>query len=233
MNHCKYIKELIDEAEKPDLLPLDVEAHIAECSRCGSFAIERSALRNLIGSDARVSAPPNFDAMLKSRLAEVKARRSFWWLGTPAYLRFGAVAASLIVMFAVAQYAGLFSGTSTTNPQSVEQAFVTPVQPRAQNPVIPAPIIPQSTQGNESVRYVASGVQSRSKRSVPIYEPATAAAYTNPSTGYLSPEDGVVLVRGRNGDVDVQMPTVSVGAQPLLYVSAGQHRPVRNVGTSF
>jgi len=28
------------------------------------------------------------------------------------------------------------------------------------------------------------------------------------------------------------MPTVSVGAQPLLYVSAGQ-RTVHNVGTSF
>jgi hypothetical protein len=49
----------------------------------------------------------------------------------------------------------------------------------------------------------------------------------------LSAEDGgVVLVRGRNGDMDVQMPTVSVGAQPLLFVSAGQ-RTVRNVGTSF
>jgi hypothetical protein len=51
--------------------------------------------------------------------------------------------------------------------------------------------------------------------------------------GYFAAEDGgVVLVRGRNGDVDVQVPTVSVGAQPLFYVSAGQ-RPVRNVGTSF
>ena len=51
--------------------------------------------------------------------------------------------------------------------------------------------------------------------------------------GYLTVEDGgVVLVRGRNGDMDVQVPTVSVGAQPLLYVSAGQ-RTVRNVGTSF
>src|SRR5205814_2418938 len=50
--------------------------------------------------------------------------------------------------------------------------------------------------------------------------------------GYLTAEDGgVVLVRGRNGDMDVQMPTVSVGAQPLLYVSAGQ-RTVRSVGTS-
>jgi hypothetical protein len=51
--------------------------------------------------------------------------------------------------------------------------------------------------------------------------------------GYVTGEDGgVVLLRGRNGDMDVQMPTVSVGAQPLLYVSAGQ-RTARSVGTSF
>jgi hypothetical protein len=39
-------------------------------------------------------------------------------------------------------------------------------------------------------------------------------------------------VRGQNGEMDVQMPTVSVGAQPLLYVRAGQ-RAVSSVGTSF
>jgi len=231
MNRCKYIKELIDEAEKPDLLPLDVEAHIAKCSGCKSFANERNALRSLLGSNVRVSAPPNFDAMLRSRLAEVKARRSFWWLGSPGYLRLGAAMATSIVMFAVAQYAGLFSGkpTSDRRPQEPqERALVTPEPPAALSPIVPAPIIPQGITGNEPVRYTAS----RGRRPVPIDEPATAA-YANPSAGYLSPEDGVVLVRGRNGDADVQMPTVSVGAQPLFYVSAGQHRPVRNVGTSF
>jgi hypothetical protein len=231
MNRCKYTKELIDKTEKPDLLPLDVEAHIAECSGCNSFANERAALRKLLGSNTRVSAPPNFDAVLKARLAEVKARRSFWWLGTPTYLRFGAAAASLIVMFFAAQYAGLFT-SSPTSQQPTKELAERPSQP----PVVrPAPAVPSPTQQLPEVtppRYPAGSGQ-RTKHSVPIYEPATAAAYANPSTGYLSPEDGVVLVRGRNGDVDVQMPTVSVGAQPLLYVSAGQHRPVRSVGTSF
>jgi hypothetical protein len=50
---------------------------------------------------------------------------------------------------------------------------------------------------------------------------------------FMTVEDGgVVLLRGRNGDMDVQLPTVSVGAQPLLYVTAGQ-RTTRTVGTSF
>jgi len=230
MNRCKYIKELIDEAEKPDLLPLDVEAHIAECTGCKSFANERAALRNLLGSNTRVSAPPNFDAVLKARLAEVKARRSFWWLGTPAYLRLGAAAAGLIVMFAVAQYAGLFSATPTTNSQRVDIAGT--LQPPVLSPAAVPPATLQERQ--EVIKPGNSAVAgSRPKRFVPIDEPATAAISTNPSADYLSPEDGVVLVRGRNGEVDVQMPTVSVGAQPLLYVSAGQHRPVRSVGTSF
>lgn len=221
MNRCKYIKELIDEAEKPDRLPLDVEAHITECSGCKTFADERAGLRNLLGSNVRVSAPPNFDAMLKSRLAEVKARRSFWWLGSPAYLRFGAAAASLIVMFFAAQYAGLFTSTPTSQPLTAE---IVPAQPPVVTPTQVAPSAPQQPAEVVKPVYSVVGTQ-RGKRPVPIYEPASAA--------YLNPEDGVVLVRGRNGDVDVQMPTVSVGAQPLMYVSAGQHRSVRSIGTSF
>jgi hypothetical protein len=44
-------------------------------------------------------------------------------------------------------------------------------------------------------------------------------------------EGGVVLVRGPNGEREVPMPTVSVGAQPLFY--SRQSQPVRNVATSF
>src|SRR6185436_4324160 len=104
MNGCKYIKQRIDEAEKPDLLPFDVSEHIGQCSDCKRFAVERTALRELVASGTRVSAPINFDAMLKARLAERKVRPSFWWLGSPALLRLGTATAGLVVMVFAAQY---------------------------------------------------------------------------------------------------------------------------------
>src|SRR4026209_2235175 len=85
MNGCKYIRKRIDEAEKPDLLPFGVSEHIVQCSECERFANERIALRQLVAAGTRVSAPINFDAVLKARLSEVKSRSPFWWLGSPAF----------------------------------------------------------------------------------------------------------------------------------------------------
>jgi hypothetical protein len=232
MNGCKYIKERIDEAEKPDLLSFEVTEHLGQCEDCERFAIERAALRKLVAGDTRVSAPINFDAMLNARLAEVKARRSFWLLRPTAYLRLGAATAGLVIMILAAQYAGLFSGndvsrqnelqarkpaeTLTPNPNGGK-----PSTPGAVN-VSPAPVV-ASGGGRQ---YPVSPVPPRVRR-------GDVLVGTTAPAGYLTAEDGgVVLVRGRNGDMDVQMPTVSVGAQPLLYVSAGQ-RTVHNVGTSF
>jgi hypothetical protein len=232
MNGCKYIKERIDETEKPDLLSFEVTEHIGQCDDCERFAIERATLRKLVAGDTRVSAPINFDAMLNARLAEVKARRPFWRLGPTAYLRLGAATAGLVVMIFGAQYAGLFSGNNV-NPPNGSQArtpasTLTPIpdddKPSTSNlaNLSPAPVVA----GVIGRQYPVSSGTPRVRRGDVLVGRAAP-------TGYLTAEDGgVVLVRGRNGDMDVQMPTVSVGAQPLLYVSAGQ-RTVRNVGTSF
>src|SRR6266851_8675401 len=112
MKGCDYIRERIDEADKPDLLSFEVTEHLAECPNCERFAGERSALRVLVASSARVTAPINFDAVLYARLAEVKAQHSFWWLSSPFYFRLGALTAGLVIMVFVAQYAGLFANQS-------------------------------------------------------------------------------------------------------------------------
>ena len=88
MKGCNYIKKRIDEADKPDLLTFEVAEHIGRCDDCSSFAIERAGLRKLLASDVRVSAPMNFDAMLKTRLAEAKARGSSSWLRASKSSRF-------------------------------------------------------------------------------------------------------------------------------------------------
>jgi len=231
MNGCKYIRERIDEAEKPNLLPFEVSEHIAECKECGIFAAERSALRALLSGGTRVNAPVNFDAMLQARLADVKSRSPFWWLGSFGYARIATATAGIVVMILAAQFSGLFSSkpiVPTTEPQTAV-TMPLPVVP----PLVPAP---PSTEAptpipTAPVAVVSHGVRPYSNVTRPNRSATVASG--NVPIGYFTAEDGgVVLVRGRNGDMDVPVPTVSVGAQPLLYVSAGQ-RTVRNVGSSF
>jgi hypothetical protein len=227
MNGCKNIKKRIDEADKPNLLPFDVSEHIGQCADCQRFANERSSLRELVAGGSRVTAPINFDAVLKARLAEVNVRRSFWWLGSPGLLRLGAATAGVAVMVFAAQYAGVFS-EKAVGPSNVNLAAE--VAPS----LAPKPVDRQPDMRESSVvlGVVAGsgrpyqGYNKRGRRGdIPVASDVHAA--------FMTAEDGgVVLVRGRNGDMDVQMPTVSVGAQPLLYVSAGQ-RTTRSVGTSF
>jgi hypothetical protein len=229
MNGCKYIRKLIDEAEKPDLLPFDVSEHMVQCTECERFANERSALRQLVAAGTRVSAPINFDAVLKARLAEVKSRSPFWWLGSPALLRLGAATTGAVAMLVLAQYTGwLSNNTPPANESIAKQAMPAPAAPApSSGELVPLPVAPPThPEPSGSVRQLqATRKPSTGRRAVPVDSAMPA--------GYLTGEDGgVVLLRGRNGDVDVQMPTVSVGAQPLLYVSAGQ-RTVRSVGTSF
>lgn len=223
MKGCNYIREQIDEADKPDLLSFEVTGHIAECPPCERFAAERSALRMLVASSARVSAPINFNAVLNARLSEVKTRRSFWWFGSPAYFKLGAATAGLVIMVFAAQYAGLLSGNSNGGKQSIASGNPAPrpdVTPRV---LPPPPIVDPPPLGRQNPTVYATAYTARQRRS---------AVRTAPPIYLTAQDGGVVLVRGQNGDMDVQMPTVSVGAQPLMYVRAGQ-RAVSNVGTSF
>jgi len=228
MNGCKYIRERIDEAEKPNLLPFEVSEHIAECKECGIFAAERSALRALLSGGTRVNAPVNFDAMLHARLAEVKSRSAFWWLGSFGYARIATATAGIVVMILAAQFSGLFSSKPIVPTTESKTAVTIPL------PLAPA--LPPLTEAPTPIPTNPVGVVARGGRAYSnVTRPRrdTKVASGDVPIGYFTAEDGgVVLVRGRNGDMDVPVPTVSVGAQPLLYVSAGQ-RTVKNVGNSF
>src|SRR5215813_2600518 len=112
MNRCKYIKERIDEAEKPTLFSFEVSEHINGCQDCAQFAAERASLRSLLSTGTRVNAPVNFDAMLNARLAAVKSRPAFWWLGSLGSARLVAASAGIVVMIFAAQFLGLFSSKS-------------------------------------------------------------------------------------------------------------------------
>jgi hypothetical protein len=208
MNGCKYIKKRIDEAEKPDRLPLDVSEHTGQCSDCLRFANERSAIRQLVAAGARVNAPINFDAVLKARLAEVKSRRSFWWLGSPGFFRLGAATAGLVLVFFAAQYAGLFSNNVQGPPSGSELSKDAPTP-------APIPFIPDVAALPPDVPIVATGGR-QNQIHTGRREKGAVKSRRHWRSGRLHDRRRwrSVLVRGRNGDIDMQMPTVA-GAQPL------------------
>lgn len=235
MMGCNYIKRLIDEADKSDLLPFEASEHIGGCVDCERFADDRARLRGLLASEIRVTAPMNFDAMLKARLAEAKGRSAFSWLSSPGYMRLGTATAGLVLMIFAAQYAGLFSDHSNQAAESKAGVTVPPASPDGP-PSAPRTFQPAPSAGG-AAPVVIAGTASKPRQYYPqnVRAGRTEAAPRGriaPGAYFTAEDGGVVLVRGRNGDMDVPMPTVSVGAQPLLFVSAGQ-RTVRNAGNSF
>ena len=232
---CNQTRRLIDEADRPESLPFEASSHVARCPDCESFAEERARLRSLLGSGARVSVPMNFDAVLKARLAKTRARPAFGWLSPAAYLRLGAATAGLVAMIFAAQYGGLFS---RDNPAGQQQTSIpTAVQPGLIAPTQPA-VAAQSE--DATVRRVAVGPRNTFPASFPRgnrYNVRAAGAGVRldvPREDYLHEDGGVMLVRGANGDPDVSLPMVSVGAQSRVYAGANSGRLIsRTIGTSF
>lgn len=229
MRGCNYIKRMIDEAEKSDSLPFEASEHIGRCGDCERFANDRARLRGLLAADSRVNAPVNFDAMLKVRMAEANGRSAFSWFGSASYLRLGAVTAGLVLMVFAAQYSGLFLDHS--NPPATSKAAV--AAPPITAPTFKSPAPSNNIPSPVATTGIASKPRQYYQQNLRGVRTEVAMRGRTPAGTYFTAEDGgVVLVRGRNGDMDVPMPTVSVGAQPLLYVSAGQ-RATRSAANSF
>jgi hypothetical protein len=241
MSACSEIKRRIDEADDCESYDLDVARHTERCGDCRRFAGERAALRELLGSTARVAAPVNFDAVLHARLAEVKARRGLAWLNAAFYLRAGAATAALAVMVFTAQHLGLFarSVAEQPTPQSpeIQANVVTSTSPVQTPPVSPTP--DNHVAGNEGSRPHVVAIPANTYASNRA-RAASAAARRGAGVPLVSPVDaafvdgGAILIPGRNGQRDVTVPAVSVGAQPLIYGNAGrQPQPTRPITVSF
>lgn len=229
---CKQTRKLIDEADNPESLSFEASNHVATCARCETFAAERARLRSLLVSGPRITVPMNFDAVLKARLAEAKSRSAFAWLSPAGYLRLGGATAALAVMVFGAQYSGLFEGSpsgpqqGTVATRQVEPSVGAPSQPAPQPPVIVVP----------GERATVSAVNKPGRRAPLYYEASRVASVRAdvPREDYLHEDGGVMLVRGPNGEGEVSLPMVSVGAQSMVYATAGtSRRPARSVGTSF
>ncbi|HKG22167.1 MAG TPA: hypothetical protein VKC34_09725 [Blastocatellia bacterium] len=237
---CNQVKRFIDEADNPALLPFEASSHLEACQPCKQFAGERAALRGMLASTDRVSAPINFDAMLRARLADRASSRRAAWLAPASYVRFGAAAAVLVVAIMAAQTGGLFTGSQPeAGKDKGDAAGRAALMPGPRPGGNPAALNNQANAGTPDGTATV-------RRNRPVQ--ATQASYNRGDsrsirTGArdlsagaprgLNAQDGaVVLVRGKDGEREVPMPTVSVGAQSLLYQTAG--RPVvSNIRASF
>lgn len=223
MDRCKQIKMIIDESDRPEALAYEASQHIASCANCSQFADERAKLKELLRSAGRVSAPPDFDFKLKARLAEVKARKNSWWLSPAGYLRLGAATAALVIAVVAAQTGDLFSGDKPSESIVSEVAKTQPSSP----PIAVAP--PSEITRGDAVSHPGTTAPahfiSRNSR-----RPARPAA--TPARGFVAEDRTMVLMRGPAGELEVAVPTVSVGAQSLLYVNSGR-QSARSLSTSF
>jgi hypothetical protein len=220
MSVCQRTMKLVDESHRADLVPLEAAAHLEVCPDCRRFADERAALRNLLGSGERVTAPASFEAQLNRRLAGIRHQPARAWLNPAAAFKLAAAAAFIVI---AAVMVPRFFDTSHIEPPRTTDANV--VQPASPPP-------PKVELGHDDPVRIAENVPSlpgsrseRRARGTQRIEP--------PTDIYLGRgEGGVVLFRGDGEDIEMPVRTVSLGAQPVLY-GPETRQPARSMRSSF
>ena len=141
---CSTIRRQLDDMRLDEPQGLDVSRHLNECRECREFHEKQSKLRLIVASLGTVSAPPDFDFRLRSRLARDNSNgsyqptRSFWQRTT-------AVAAAAIIIIGGVVF--LIRELPNRNP-TIQSASVTKNPSKAPEVVASTP--PQEKQASKS-----------------------------------------------------------------------------------
>jgi len=73
---CSTIRRQLDELMLGESQGPGISQHLSECSECRDFHEKQTKLRQLVGRLGTISAPPDFDFRLRSKLASGKANGS-------------------------------------------------------------------------------------------------------------------------------------------------------------
>jgi hypothetical protein len=84
---CTRIRRELDEMRVDQECSGEVTRHLNECSKCRDFHQKQTRLLQIVGGLGTVSAPPDFDFRLRSRLANENSTSSFHL--THSFLTFG------------------------------------------------------------------------------------------------------------------------------------------------
>lgn len=226
MMGCNEIKKLIDEADRPDLLPFEAARHVDACAGCESFARERASLRHVLASGSRVAVPVNFDAVLRQRLEQRMARKTFAWLSPAGYLRFGVAAAALMIAIFAAQNLSIFSGVDQpVTPATVPAEAAAASQPSAPGAAKAGNVATKAPTVAEPPRQLVA----RTMRA-PARHPRVALVGTSIAERDLPKVN--VIVRDTDGERELSMSPVSIGAQSAILTNSGRTMP-RTVAVSF
>ncbi|MBI3651239.1 MAG: hypothetical protein HY231_09365 [Acidobacteria bacterium] len=222
MMNCTTIKRLIDEAEHRDVLPFEATNHVNDCASCRHFANERAGLRYLLSDIPRVSAPTYFDAQLKARLAEAKAKPAFAWLNPTLYFRLGTATAALCIAVFALQYSGVISLTNTT----ASKLTPTTIAPS------PMPTTPQQASDTLAIKplpEVAQPTPTLPPATATVNAPAPSRLIAHAKANRVQPNNSQALddyaisgmprvfIRNNRGqEIELPMQPISVGAQSQL-----------------
>ena len=214
MSYCARIQNIIDEADKPDLIPHEATSHLNGCRECRSFAAERSKLHELMSLSGRVTAPVNFNALLNERLSRVKSQKTSWF-NARNFVRLGTATAGLALALLVAQYSGLLSNGPVDNNRNDKLIAGTDDPPQRppepdtthQATVEPQSPVPPTGGGGGYVHPVSTG-----GRATTVRPPQETQARGIP----------IFIVRDRGREVEVPMLPVSVGMQQQVLNSSSR-----------
>ncbi|HEU4386288.1 MAG TPA: hypothetical protein VFV34_00725 [Blastocatellia bacterium] len=221
---CGKIRSLIDESDRPDRLAPSVLSHTALCSECRVFAEDRARLSELLLSVGRVNAPPNFDAMLRMRLADQTAKPRLQ-LSPAMFFRFGGAVAAMVLVAAGVVYVTRDRGKARDQAPTAAINAGTDVKPSPPSGDRSIAHLP-GTSANPGILEVGPTRNASS----PTHKRLAAMSSSQANVGdSLDPAPVFWL---RTDEMEVGVPVVSVGAQSLYYSTAGQPN-VRTVKTSF
>jgi hypothetical protein len=210
MSYCTRIQRVIDEVDKPDLIPHEAASHINGCPECRGFADERTKLQELMALNGRVTVPVNFNALLNEKLSRVKAQRSSW-LNSGGFVRLGTATAALAVALLAVQYSGLISSKPGNQVDQTAQNPAADVPELNNHQVDPAPrpgpveppnsFVSNASTTGRAVAIRASRESQVQGRGIPIF-----------------------IVRDRDREVEVPMMPVSLGMQQQVLNSSGRQQ---------
>ncbi|HYL98047.1 MAG TPA: hypothetical protein VEZ90_03755 [Blastocatellia bacterium] len=239
MMKCRNARKLIDEANNVEILPFEANAHIDSCVDCRRRVDERQALSALLTSTGRISAPANFDAVLRFKLNERLARRwAPFGIRSSLYLRFG-TATAVVVCLVVGGDLALKYRNSGARPPKVAIGEGPGSSAGTPRPVTEAtPTIQQKANDRSG-----TGLSSKDRTTRLIANAGTLRSFSHPRRGTYFPSlnrmdptteaAALFLLQGSGSERRLAIPYVIVGGQqPVVNVSSNV-QPGQDVRVAF
>jgi hypothetical protein len=241
-SNCTTIRRELDEVTLGEDCSAEALQHLSECSQCREFNQKQTRLRQIVRSLGTVSAPPDFDFRLRSRLAAENANSSgriatnFWVLGQ----RSVAVATALMVLVAalaalvlVRHLANRNRGTSVISEQKNTPGELVPILSKTPDQLAKredGPMQTAVTVGTVSrpPKYRLNSREFRLKRATIAEDFSGERAPIVRVPNSLTPNDAIFpvdasqqslkvsLFDGRGNPRTISLPTVTFGSQRVL-----------------